>query len=102
MSRNHTVGSPANMLESLAVFRQQINKSHHDLANLLTQQMATILNPIIATSNPRFEQLARQMGCIVEVINLDENPQEPNGAHMPNFPNLENIDNPEANIRMVR
>ena len=55
--------------------------------------MATALNPIIATNNARFKQLARQVGHIAEVINLDENPQEPNEAHMPNLPNLEHIKN---------
>ena len=37
MSCNHTVRSPVNTLESLAAFRQHIDESHHDLANLLTQ-----------------------------------------------------------------
>ena len=73
ISRNHIVGFPANIIESLAVFHQQIDERHHDLANLLTQQMATVLNPLIATNNARFEQLVRQVGHIVEVINLDKN-----------------------------
>ena len=34
MSRNHMVGSPANTIESLAIFHHQIDRSHHDLANL--------------------------------------------------------------------
>ena len=55
-----------------------------------------------ATSNGRFDQLARQVGRIVEIINLDENPQEPNDAHIANASNLENLENPKANIRMVR
>ena len=50
MSRNYMVGSPANTLEPLAVFCQQIDESYHDLANLLTQQMAIVLNPLIVTN----------------------------------------------------
>ncbi|MED6136577.1 hypothetical protein PIB30_057328 [Stylosanthes scabra] len=34
-----------NTVESLVVFRQQIEESHHDLVNMLTQQMATVLTP---------------------------------------------------------
>lgn len=101
MSGNHTIGSLANTLESLAVFCQQIDESRHDLASLLTQQMANVLNPLIATNNARFEQLARQVGRIAEVINLDESPQEPNDAYMANASNLENPKNLEANMRMV-
>ena len=64
--------------------------------------MATVLNPLIVTNNPWFEQLARQVGRITEIINLDENPQEPNDAYMAIAPNLENPENLEANIRIVR
>ena len=78
---NHTIGSPANTVKSLVVFRQQIDESHHDLANLLTQQMATILNPLIATNNARLEQLAKQVGHITQFINLNENLFEQNDAH---------------------
>ena len=62
MPSNHTVLSPANTIKSLVVFRQQIDESHHDMANLLTQQMATVLNPSIVSNNACFEQLARQVG----------------------------------------
>ena len=55
--------------------------------------MTTVLNPLIETNNAQFEQLARQVGQIVEIINLDENPNDPNDAYMANAqpqPNLEN------------
>lgn len=40
------------------MFWEQIDKSHHDLVNMLTQQMATILNLLIETNNARYKQLA--------------------------------------------
>ena len=67
--------------------------------------MTTVLNPLIETNNAQFEQLARQVGQIVEIINLDENPNDPNDAYMVNAQpqqNLENQDHPKANVRMVR
>ncbi|MED6116251.1 hypothetical protein PIB30_098325 [Stylosanthes scabra] len=50
-----------NIVESLAVFTQQIEKSHHDLVNMLTQQMATVLTPMIENNNARIEQVAQQV-----------------------------------------
>ncbi|RYR34323.1 hypothetical protein Ahy_A10g049131 [Arachis hypogaea] len=37
----------------MAVYRQQVEESHHDLVNLLTQQMTTILNSIMADHDTR-------------------------------------------------
>ena len=51
MSHHHTVGPYAKTVETLGIFHQQIDESHHDLANLLTQQMATILYHLIETNN---------------------------------------------------
>ena len=64
-----------------------------------------VLNPLIETNNARFKQLARQVARIAKVINLDENPNDPNDAYMANVqpqPNLENQDHPEANILMAQ
>ena len=47
--------------------------------------MATILNPLIETNNARFWQLARQVGQIVEVIDLDENPNNLIDVYMTNL-----------------
>ncbi|MED6163817.1 hypothetical protein PIB30_083693 [Stylosanthes scabra] len=49
-----------NTVKSLAVFRQQIEESNHDLVNMLTQQMATVLTPMIENNNARIELVARQ------------------------------------------
>ncbi|XP_057720121.1 uncharacterized protein LOC130934580 [Arachis stenosperma] len=45
----------------MAAYRQLVEKSHHDLVNLLTQQMTTILNLMIADYESKFERLARQV-----------------------------------------
>ena len=52
------------------------------MANLLTQQIAIVLNPLIEINNAWFEQLARQVGRIAKVVNLDENPNDLNDAHI--------------------
>ncbi|RYR26946.1 hypothetical protein Ahy_B02g061269 [Arachis hypogaea] len=58
-SRDYNVSSTSNASNSMAVFRQHIEESHHDLVNLLTQQMTTILNPMMADHESKFERLAR-------------------------------------------
>ena len=68
---------------------------------MLSQQITTTLNLILATNNARFEQMARQMDRITKVINLDENPQV-NDAHTINVPTIENLENPEINVHIVR
>ena len=39
---------------------------------MLTQQMTTILTPLIKTTNTRYKQLARQVGWTAEVVNVKE------------------------------
>ncbi|RYR50206.1 hypothetical protein Ahy_A07g036807 [Arachis hypogaea] len=51
----------ANVTSRSEVYRQQVEESHHDLVNLLTQQMTTILNPMMADHESKFERLARQV-----------------------------------------
>ncbi|RYQ93067.1 hypothetical protein Ahy_B09g099330 [Arachis hypogaea] len=60
-SRDFNVGSTSNASNSMAVFRQHVEESHHDLVNLLTQQMTTILNSMMADHESKFEHLARQV-----------------------------------------
>ncbi|RYR15728.1 hypothetical protein Ahy_B04g072646 [Arachis hypogaea] len=54
------------------LYRQQVEESHHDLVNLLTQQMTTIMNPMMADHESRFERLARQVERIARIIDYDE------------------------------
>ncbi|RYR20149.1 hypothetical protein Ahy_B03g065232 [Arachis hypogaea] len=71
-SRDYHVGCTSNAANSMAVYRQQVEESHHDLVNLLTQQMTTILNPMLADHESRFERLARQVERIARIVDYDE------------------------------
>ncbi|RYQ97750.1 hypothetical protein Ahy_B08g093830 isoform C [Arachis hypogaea] len=71
-SRDYNVDSTSNASNSMAIFRQHVEESHHDLVNLLTQQMATILNPMMADHESKFERLARQVGQIARILDYDK------------------------------
>ncbi|RYQ96602.1 hypothetical protein Ahy_B08g092423 [Arachis hypogaea] len=71
-SRDYHVGSTSNATNSMTVYRQQVEESHHDLVNLLTQQMNTILNPMMVDHESRFERLARQVERIARIVDYDE------------------------------
>ncbi|RYR02694.1 hypothetical protein Ahy_B06g081488 [Arachis hypogaea] len=64
-SRDYNVGSTSNAFNSMV-------ESHHDLVNLLTQQMTTILNPMIADHESKFERLARQVKRIARIVDYDK------------------------------
>ena len=51
MTRAIAQGSPINTLDTLVPYRQQVEESHHDLVNLLTLQIAIVLNPLIDSTN---------------------------------------------------
>ena len=46
---------------SVAVMRQQMDESNHEMVHMLTQQMGTILRPLIQDSTQSYQQLATQM-----------------------------------------
>ena len=55
MPRTMPFDMPSNTLDSFVVLRQQIYESHHDLVNMLIQQITTVLNPLIESNNARYE-----------------------------------------------
>ncbi|RYR28421.1 hypothetical protein Ahy_B01g052542 [Arachis hypogaea] len=71
-SRDYNVGSTSNAANSMAVYRQQVEENHHDLVNLLTQQMTTILNPMMADHESKFERLARQVEQISRIVDYEK------------------------------
>ncbi|RYR49116.1 hypothetical protein Ahy_A07g035418 [Arachis hypogaea] len=71
-SRDYNVGSTSNASNSIAVFRQHVEESHHDLVNLLTQQMTKILNPMMADHESKFDRFARQVERIARIVDYDE------------------------------
>lgn len=46
---------------SVAVLRQQMDDSNHELVNMLTNQMGTIFNPLIQESTETNRQVANQL-----------------------------------------
>ena len=58
MTRLMPLAAPSYTNESLATFRQQLEESHHELVNMLTHQMVTVITPILESNNTRYEQLA--------------------------------------------
>ena len=48
--------------ETLAVFRQQMDHSNHEMVNTLTNHMASILNPMLSPTNNEMITV-----CLVEV-----------------------------------
>ncbi|RYQ80608.1 hypothetical protein Ahy_Scaffold1g106909 [Arachis hypogaea] len=93
MSRAMPVNQPSQTVGSLANIRQQMDESHHDLVNMLTHQMVTVLNPLLENTNTRIEQLNRQVNRIATVVNLEENDNQglrfdnvnQNGGAIPNY-----------------
>ncbi|RYR34750.1 hypothetical protein Ahy_A10g049756 [Arachis hypogaea] len=83
----------------MAVYRQQVEESHHDLVNLLTQQMTTILNPVMADHKSKFERLARQVERIARIVDYDEgeghNARGNNEGFRNEFQNENNVFNRE-------
>ncbi|KAG5040136.1 hypothetical protein JHK82_012268 [Glycine max] len=43
--------------KTLAIFKQQIDRSNHDMVNTLTNHMASILNPFLRTTNECYQQM---------------------------------------------
>ncbi|RYR19237.1 hypothetical protein Ahy_B03g063956 [Arachis hypogaea] len=81
-SRDYNVGSTSNASNSMAAFRQHVEKSHHNLVNLLTQQMTTILNPMMADHGTKFEHLARKVERVAQIVDYDEGArQDVRGNH---------------------
>ncbi|MED6135604.1 hypothetical protein PIB30_048060 [Stylosanthes scabra] len=84
MSRAMPVTQPSQTVGSLATIRQQMDESHHDLVNMLTHQMITVLNPILENTNTRIEQLNKQVNRIANVVDLEENNANNHGLGVEN------------------
>ncbi|MED6164225.1 hypothetical protein PIB30_087652, partial [Stylosanthes scabra] len=65
--------SSSNAGVSIQTVRQLIDESHLDLINLLSQHMTTILNPIVADTNAKYDHLARQVERVAQLVDFDEN-----------------------------
>ncbi|RYR28655.1 hypothetical protein Ahy_B01g052788 [Arachis hypogaea] len=92
-SRDYNVGSTSNAANSMAVYRQHVEESHHDLVNLLTQQMTTILNPMMADHESKFERLARQVERISRIVNYEEGERHDARKNNEGFKNMFQTEN---------
>ncbi|RYR54532.1 hypothetical protein Ahy_A06g029830 [Arachis hypogaea] len=103
-SRDYNVGATSNAANSMAAYQQQVEESHHDLVNLLTQQMTTILNHMMADHELKFECLAIQVERIARIVDYDEggghNARGNNEGFGNGFQNENNVFN-EENPRVV-
>ncbi|RYQ92152.1 hypothetical protein Ahy_B09g098307 isoform A [Arachis hypogaea] len=87
-SRDYNVGSTSNASNSVAAFRQYVEESHRDLVNLLTQKMTTILNPMMADHEPKFDHLAREVERIARIVDYDEGERQDARGNNKGFENL--------------
>lgn len=53
---------------SVTVMSQQMNESNHEMIHMMTQQMGTILRPLIQDSNQSYQQLTTQMTRIGDFL----------------------------------
>ncbi|RYQ88986.1 hypothetical protein Ahy_B09g095864 isoform B [Arachis hypogaea] len=81
----------------MAVYRQQVEESHHDLVNLLTQQITTILNPMMADHESKFERLARQVERIARIVDYEEGERHNSKKNNEGFKNIFQNENDVAN-----
>jgi hypothetical protein len=74
-------GNPLNLINnSMTALRQQMDESNHDMVNALTQQIGTIFNPMLQTTNDSYMLLANQMGRMADFFGA---PDAPNNPRMP-------------------
>ena len=46
---------------SLVALRQQMEDSNHEMVNMVTQQIGTVINPLIRDTNSSYQALAAQV-----------------------------------------
>ena len=90
MPKLMSLTTPLYTNKSLATFQQHLEESHHELVNMLTHQMVTLITPLLEQNSTRYEQLARQVNHIASIVDVVDEPVDqprvrPRG-------NVENID----------
>lgn len=65
---------------SVAILRQQMDKSNHEMVHMLTQQIGAVLRPLIQNSTQSYQQLATQMTRIGDFLG------DPRAQFRHNFP----------------
>jgi len=81
---------PTLTTESMMLFRKQMDERNHEMVNLLIQQIGTMFNPLIQTTNQGYQTLATQMGIIADFFSPSTNclstyPTDPKHPSSPNY-----------------
>ena len=62
---------------SLMALRQQMEDTNHEMVNILTQQLGTVVNPLIQQSHNSYQTLTDQMGRNVDFIGTPPTQKRP-------------------------
>ncbi|RYQ92538.1 hypothetical protein Ahy_B09g098769 [Arachis hypogaea] len=82
---------------AIEIYRQQVEESHHDLVNLLTQQMTIILNPMMADHESKFERLVRQVERIALIVDYEDGERHNARGNNEGFENIFQNENDVVN-----
>ena len=67
-----------------------MDESNHEMFNLLTQQIGTLFNPLIQSTNQCYQALVTQMGRIVDFFAPPQTVYQ-RIPHIQNIPQIQNI-----------
>jgi len=59
---------PTLTTESMMLFRKQMDERNHEMVHLLTQQIGTMFNPFIKSTNQSYQALVTQIGRITDLF----------------------------------
>jgi hypothetical protein len=75
---------------SMMALRQQMDEANHEMANLVTQQMGAVINPLIRESNNSYQALSAQMERIADFCSAPAAQDRP----VTRNPNVGSVENP--------
>ncbi|KAH1237870.1 hypothetical protein GmHk_08G022674 [Glycine max] len=95
---------------SVLSLRQQMDESNHDMVNMLTQQIGTVINPLIQNTNDSYQTLTNQISRIADFFGAPPIQQPPirqiqiqapvQEIQMPNNPGMQMAQAPQPAARI--
>ncbi|KAH1247616.1 hypothetical protein GmHk_06G017478 [Glycine max] len=95
---------------SVLSLRQQMDESNHDMVNMLTQQIGTVINPLIQNTNDSYQMLTNQISRIADFFGAPPIQQPPirqiqiqapvQEIQMPNNPGMQMAQAPQPVARI--
>eukprot|EP00256_Glycine_max_P066604 XP_025981199.1 uncharacterized protein LOC100802634 [Glycine max] len=95
---------------SVLSLRQQMDESNHDMVNMLTQQIGTVINPLIQNTNDSYQMLTNQISRIADFFGAPPIQQPPirqiqiqapvQEIQMPNNPGMQMAQAPQPLARI--